>query len=139
MLFLTLVACMAAGLGGEETDGITGFEDWNAAEIGAASGDVDAGGGVGDSGELAEAVDLVASWIDGAIHCTHANVASACSAPPQGHGWTIDGTTVNVAFATFTDGDAPCAYTVAYDLTGDFAPGTWTVRANGAVATVVVP
>jgi hypothetical protein len=150
MFVLSLVACMAAGLGGEETDGIAGSDDvstpafanWEttsetATDVGDTSGTADSGSG-GDTGEVL-AIGLVANWTGEAIHCQHGPVISACSTPPAGGGWSTEGTTVNVRYAIYTDGDAPCAYTVDYDITGEFTSGTWTVRANGDEATVVVP
>ena len=136
MFVFSLVACMAAGLGGEETDGVAdgaAFAGWDASSEGTVGDDA------ADTGADTAAPELVATWVDGVIHCSHAMVASACSAPPEGRGWTIDGTLIDVAYATYTDGDAPCAFTVDYDITGEFAAGTWTVRANGDEATVVVP
>jgi hypothetical protein len=146
MFVLSLVACMAAGLGGEETDGIVdaadpSFANWEAtSETATGVGDTapaDSGAG-GDTGE-SPGIGLVATWTGEAIHCQHGPVISACSTPPEGGGWSTEGTTVNVRYAIFTDGDAPCAYTVDYDITGTFTPGTWTIRANGDEATVVVP
>lgn len=123
MIAAFLVACLPAGLGGDETDGVA------APMVDGFSTDAVPPVGGSDTGVPASGGEPLAVTVDGTDAAVVHTFQEGCSSAFRGASAAVDGQTIRMTYDLDHTDDAPCDWTLRYTLSG-IPAGDWTLLAR---------